>query len=493
MKTHTLRRTRGVSLIEALIAMAVMSFGMLSLVGVQSTLRFNADVARQRAEATRIAEQEIERARSFSTVGTAATDGTDFDGLTTGAPKTINLGEANAEFTVTRDVVNGTDGLQRAVNVTVSWIDRSGTTRNVILRDVVTRAEPALSGLLSSIRTLTAPGKRENRHPTIPPRAHDLGDGSSIFKPNEGGTAAWVFDNLTGQITYTCVVAEDSTSQTLTIAGCTKLSAGAQLLSGAVRFNLRGASVSIAGVGNVFKPIPNGTVAWVIDNAQSAIVSRCTVPYNVSTAALTAGDLGSCTAVNPAQAISPFGTADAGYSLVASDSEDPRWPALNLDVSLTLSSTGHGNPSNQCYTDAPTTAAGANARTVVEYFCIIYPNSTRSWAGSTALVPKEFADANPVGFTPPTWSIAASADAYRVCRYTKASTDFTDNANHPKTYAKWKASCDQPGDDLCRPVIGNLINQNFLVIAGTKSCPTDVASNPATGDMVNSNTLQHQP
>ncbi|MDP1533833.1 MAG: prepilin-type N-terminal cleavage/methylation domain-containing protein, partial [Rubrivivax sp.] len=44
-------RQQGVSLIEAVVALAVLAFGMLGLVGVQATLRGNADIAKQRAEA----------------------------------------------------------------------------------------------------------------------------------------------------------------------------------------------------------------------------------------------------------------------------------------------------------------------------------------------------------------------------------------------------------------------------------------------------------
>ena len=63
------RRIRGVSLVEALVALAVMSIGMLALVGVQSTMRLNSDLAKQRTEATRIASEEIERMRSFISLG----------------------------------------------------------------------------------------------------------------------------------------------------------------------------------------------------------------------------------------------------------------------------------------------------------------------------------------------------------------------------------------------------------------------------------------
>ncbi len=63
---------RGVSLIEALVALVVMTFGTLAVLGVQSTLRMNGDTARQRAEAVRIAQETIERRRSFAKFDTGA-------------------------------------------------------------------------------------------------------------------------------------------------------------------------------------------------------------------------------------------------------------------------------------------------------------------------------------------------------------------------------------------------------------------------------------
>ena len=48
-------RSQGVSLFEALVALAVMAFGILGIVGLQMSLRQNADVSKQRAEAVRIA------------------------------------------------------------------------------------------------------------------------------------------------------------------------------------------------------------------------------------------------------------------------------------------------------------------------------------------------------------------------------------------------------------------------------------------------------
>jgi Tfp pilus assembly protein PilV len=71
MRTRN-RLQRGISLIEALLALAVMALGMMGLVGVQSTLRSTSDVAKQRSEAVRIAQAEIERWRAFDALNGGA-------------------------------------------------------------------------------------------------------------------------------------------------------------------------------------------------------------------------------------------------------------------------------------------------------------------------------------------------------------------------------------------------------------------------------------
>ncbi len=492
MNTLRLHRSqRGVSLIEALVAMAVMAFGMLAVVGVQTTLRVNADLAKQRVEATRLAEQEIETLRGWVTVGSGSAANTEFDNLASAAARVITPPDSNTSYTLSRQVTDQADGLQKATMVRVDWTDRHGNPRDVILRDVVTRSAPALSGLLGGVKKTTVVGQRKNRHPTIPPRALDWGNGDSVFKPSEGGTVAWVFDNVTGVIKSVCVVTVTTSTATLVqsdLSGC--MTTDAQLLSGHVRFNLRGISKDLGNGTSVFKPVPGDVTAWVIDNGSSRIIRRCTVSPASTTASLVATDVATCPATS--QDITPFNAADpAGYALTAADAESPHWPALNTGVVLTLTSSGHSH-APQCFTDAPATTVQANSQTGVEYFCIVYPNNVngkQSWAGRSKLVPAGYTDGNGTA-----WNINSVVGSYRVCRYTTASTAYTDNLDHPADYSKWLSTCSlTPSDPPCRPVFGNLTNQNFLVIEGRKSCPVDVAANPSTGDFVNSNTLQHQP
>lgn len=496
MKTRlSIARQRGVTLIEALVAMAVMAFGMLALVGVQSTLRVNADLAKQRAEATRIAEAQLEVTRSFLTVGLGSGTAGDYDSISNIGPVSVSPPQTNTTYTQTMVVTPQADGVQTTIRIDVKWKDRYGDERIVTLRSVLARAAPVLSGLVSTVKKLTVVGQRGNRHPTIPVDAVNLGNpqNESAFRPPASGSVAWVFNNVTGVITRVCTI---DASGALTSCEDTN----AQLLSGYVRFNLRGVSKDINGSFSAYKPVPGDVAAYTIDNSLSKVTSRCTVSDATASKSLVAGDLAICSPLSPAQAISPFDPAEsASYALVANDSENPNWPALNLSLSVTHDSmdpeAAHTHLP-KCFANAPATSTDAVAQTVVQYFCIIYPKAsdgTAAWVGRSDLIPLGFSDGSGSP-TPTPWPIGTTVNSYQVCRYTTSATAFAASADHPATYGIWTSGCTISGvgaTPKCRPVTGNLINQNFLIIEGSKSCPTDTAV--TAGNLVNSNTARHQP
>jgi hypothetical protein len=298
-----------------------------------------------------------------------------------------------------------------------------------------------------------------------------------------------VFNNSTGVITHYCTVSSASTSASLnSISGCT--STAALLLAGEIRFNLRGGTKDL-GSESVIKPVASGEVAWVIDNTSKNVTRVCPVPAATPTASLTAAMVSSgCTAVAPPIAIAPFEHTDAGYILAASDSENPKWLAIPATVELDGSTPAEGllGSGMTCYSNAETASSAPTIPTTVqksiEYFCIVTPVKIEDgWGARTKVKPVPFSDGGAL------WMTGNVAGRYRVCRYTTAHSGYTTNVDHPDVYGKEASSC----GSTCPKVKGNLINQNFLVIDGTKSCPTDVAADPATGDLVNSNTLQHQP
>ena len=147
-------RESGVSLIEALVALAIMAFGMLGVIGMQATLRFNADVSKQRSEAVRLAQEEIERLRNFSILATAP-GRVAFDDIASVAAATVVMPtSANATYTRTTTVAPSVAGdpLLRRVTVTVNWLDRrtaSATdSQAVTLTTVIAGIAPELAGSL---------------------------------------------------------------------------------------------------------------------------------------------------------------------------------------------------------------------------------------------------------------------------------------------------------------------------------------------------------
>lgn len=374
-------RRFGVSLVEALVALAIMSFGMLSLVGVQATMRMNSDLAKQRSEATRIATEEFERVRGFTSVGAVqGQPGASYDeiGSRTLDAYTPPGGVGNTTYRVER-TVNGVAGTQqKVVMVRVIWQDRTGTRQTVTMDSIVSGTDPTLGALLTVPLRASALNQRGGRHVSIPAAAVDLGNGTSRFVPPGSSMVNWYFRNLTGEM-YTCLNM-DSTCQ-------------ARLVSGTVQFDL-------------------GTVP----NSEQ-----------------------------------PTGTDEGftvGFEQLSSLQDQERLSPQSSDV--------------RCFVDATDAIPGMN------YYCSI-PWSSKGWGGKL--------------------NLASLADDRRVCRYTNAQSDFTSNEDHPATYCMERAGIPQRTKSCTgRPVMSNLINQNFLVVRGSINCPAD-GSDP----LINGNTRQHQP
>lgn len=412
------RQQRGVSLIEALVAFLIMSFGMLAVVGMQGTMRRSADLSKQRGEAVRLAQADLDLVRDFSVLeldpaalpASAPASGAPaqaraFAQIASQAATEIPDVSSNTTFSLKRDVIPAANGNVALVRVTVSWSDRAGQVQQLVLNSSVARVDPKLSASL----TIPPGGSSSTRggmgrHASIPLNARDLGNGESVLKPRAGGTDAWAFNNATGLVRV-CSVTVDKTQSSIVASDLNDCFSGwAFPLSGFIRFST--------------------------------------------------GE-----SVNAALAESPSSTAIAGTGL-----------------ELTLSSSGHSN-GPRCVHDA---YPSGNA---IIYLCAIFPNAATPpiWSGSTQVT----------GLT-----LGAEAGQYKVCRYSDnydyipakpaapgvpaapARNTTVDNAEHPLVYSN---------------VTGPLINQNFLIIRGSLACPADRQANPAAGDFINSNTVEHQP
>lgn len=263
---HARRHSRGVSLVEAIVAMAVMAFGMLGMVGLQSTLRGNSDTARQRAEALRLAQGFMESSRNYSVIATPvppAAAASAFDAIVS-AVATDVTGE-NTAYTVTQTVTDSrpadpTQPQTKTLQVMVTWRDRADVEQRVELDGLLTATPPALRGSLSIPAEGSLAQQRSGRNPRIPVTAVDQNDGTSVFTPPGAPQGVrWVFDNNTAVITQICNAAQ----------GC--VAGNARLLSGYIRFATLSAPVAGVGIN------PPGAFITGIGVAVSA-----TVPAGVS-------------------------------------------------------------------------------------------------------------------------------------------------------------------------------------------------------------------
>lgn len=216
--TQAARVSRGVSLIEALVALAVMSIGLLGVMGMQATLRTTADVSRQRAEAVRLAQEKVEDLRAFGVlvapVGSTDHDYTKIVSTVVGTPEVIappfcagstTVLCANTEFRRSVTVTTPTASQPRfkTVRVRVGWYDRVSDTaldeRSVELYTTVAEVAPELGATLGVPANVSGPQRPGGRHITIPRAAVDRRDGTSTFTP-PGGSVVWTFSNSSGRL-----------------------------------------------------------------------------------------------------------------------------------------------------------------------------------------------------------------------------------------------------------------------------------------------------
>ncbi len=254
--TKSLASARGAALIEALLALMIVAFGIIALGGMQSTLTRSADLARQRGDALRVASSAMEALRSYSRFSGADNS---FTGIQSAPASNVTADQtgSNTDFSITRTITSsdGTalsakdDGILKSVRVQVSWQDRAGDTQQLALDTFISGVDPALGFVISQAPEA---GLRSvaSRNTGVPPNAKDLGDGKSVYKPAGPSTVALVFNNVTGQVTRKCIVPLGSSTSSLGEADLTVCTTGLNgyLLSGTIGFNMSSPLTSDAAI-----------------------------------------------------------------------------------------------------------------------------------------------------------------------------------------------------------------------------------------------------
>jgi type IV pilus modification protein PilV len=507
------RAARGFSLLEALVALLVMAFGMLAIAGMQAALMRSSDAAKQRSEAVRLAQLKLEELRSFDGISTGSyTFGTDV----VASSDAVTPGASNTSFTRSWTVMraDGTtaatvDDSQKWISVTVDWADREGASQQtpVRLRSVIGRNDPiAIKGLVAE-QARTRVRYPKNRNLNIPyPAVGTSNPNRSAFIPPPGNVT-YIFDNVTGNIVQSCTGITSSElveGVDVSAAGsCTTLATNAYLLSGFIRFftgnnpgpddiiNTNGTTLDLATSGPLAidaSATGNGPSTHVCYAQRQKVVTASNLQAATITSLSRVGGTVTVTTsgnhgYSPGLRIAVTGTsnflfegsfevltvptstsltyAQAGTDATASGGE------LELIQQLTLAETD----------TVPSGYGGQPQSTYVSYACIVTPvdddgdtNTALAWWGKLSIVPGSG------------WSLGTTNTTYKVCRY---SSDYDAdgliaNIEHPKYY---------------RRVTGALDNQNFVVIRGNETCPIDIAVNysgSTVGSLFNTNTATHQ-
>ena len=287
------RKQFGATLLEALVAFLVLSLGMLSMARLQTQLRLHSDVARQRSEAVRLAQEELEQLRAFGSLAQGAGVAS-FADIAAGVRSVASLNQValNTRYELTRRIDGSESPRIKSASVSVEWADRSGELQRVVLDSVIAGHNPALSSALSLRGAGEPVAGAFGRSAQVPRSALDLGDGRSAFKPVLGGDTAWVFNNHSGQVIARCsgVGAATLNAQLAAhLANCAP--ASGLLLSGLVRFaapdGLQPLAITLAQDGNAAAaPECSAEAQKTVAYATAAGTRREAVPANAAPASV---------------------------------------------------------------------------------------------------------------------------------------------------------------------------------------------------------------
>ena len=540
-------RSAGFALIEALVALLVVSFGMMAIAAFQFTLSRSSDVAKQRTEATRIAQREIDRLRSF---GQRGPDTDPNDGLLTFA-EDLQAGStplANVSGTFTNTVyrtqrvisaptapVPSSGERFRWVNVVVNWDDRTGAAQSVTLSTAISDGTPTDLGGLTSGRGFATTLRPRNRNINIPYPAVNLAGGtSSAFVPPPGN-AIFTFNNDTGNVTQSCrATAYPITAIERSGTAATATAAGHPFTTG-TRVTING--VSPAGYNGDFTITSVGADSFTYA-AANGLATPATLSGAAATRAftLTEGvDLATLTGVTcssfttPAYLLSGYirfktGNQDADRANI----EDPdsltnatralRPTVLNTStpslstypLSISGSATGNAPGSYECYAQRQLTVRGGNndpditiaegaavpsgysdnnAARLIAYMCVVVPIDHDSNSNTLAIWSGEVT-LNPLGWTFDNSGTLGSPDAS-----TGAATGRARLCRFTADYNGNSVLSNGEHPRYYRQVRGALDNQNYLVVDGEDDCPADLPLDFTSNqpNVSNTNTVIHQP
>lgn len=243
-------RTHGFSLIEVLLAVAVLSFGLLALATLQVNLMQSSGETKAQSVATSLAKDKLEDMRTYANINgyLALTDSTAAETVTVGGIDfsrtwtVVRYGfkPADSAFaSITSDTATSPTGFEpenefKKIGVSVSWSDATGTSRSITLEDAVASLSPSESAKLAKPQPTTRPRGPEvlfeNPEATAGVIPIALGNGSDTAATNprpiivSQGSSSSVVETRFDVLTYIPVDGSTAVGQQrvkTAVVGCT--------------------------------------------------------------------------------------------------------------------------------------------------------------------------------------------------------------------------------------------------------------------------------
>lgn len=140
------KKNAGITLLEVLIALAILSAGIIALVKFQGDLMRNRVVLSQESEALMLAQDQMESLRYYQVLNTTA----GYIAYQDKATGTSTVTKPTATYTVAWTITPNTAPDYLTATVTVTWTDPMNVTQTTTLNSIIGRIDPATSGQVIS-------------------------------------------------------------------------------------------------------------------------------------------------------------------------------------------------------------------------------------------------------------------------------------------------------------------------------------------------------
>lgn len=182
------RRSGGFSLIEAMLSVAVVAFGMTALYKFQAGIVSVGGLNKSRSAAMSLAQEKLEQMRNYI-------NSSDYDALAVlstpdfvADPDYTNgqITNTNTIFTRSYKIENGPSGASKLITSKVAWSDPKQGTQNVVLSSMIAYADPAESVRIyeTSSNSSSTPGPQGPNDPLAASSQDPASGGTSGANPS---------------------------------------------------------------------------------------------------------------------------------------------------------------------------------------------------------------------------------------------------------------------------------------------------------------------